>query len=385
MQPFSPLFDLSADIETRWASPENPEGLKGRAGILNKGRKGRPCVPLKSGESLILAHATGTSGIVRRLWITVDNRSPEVLRGLRIDIYWDGAIKPAVSSPFADFFGQGLGRCQTFESAFFSNPEGRSFNSIIPMPFRTGFRIVLTNQSPFDISMLFYDVNYTLGDPFLNSSYLHAHWRREASTTLMQDYEVLPEVTGRGRYLGANFSVLVNTATYLDAWWGEGECKVFLDGDADHPTLAGTGTEDYVGTAWGQGQYAHQFQGCHLAEPKQGQYAFYRYHVPDPIYFHRDIRVTFQQIGGAYSRVIHKIRDSGHQLIGSGSSLPAGVPMDMSPPDGAFPIFERCDDWASCCYFYLDQPENNLPELLPSQERTRGLLAPTVAATVGVA
>ena len=379
----SSLFSLPDSIETRWASPENPEGRKGAA-LPNKGRKGRPCLPVKSGGQIVLAEASGTGGIVHRIWVTIDKRSPEVLRGLRIDMYWDGASTPAVSSPFADFFGQSLGRCQTFESAFFSNPEGRSFNSIIPMPFQTGFRIVVTNESPFDIGMLFYDVNYSLGDLVKEPSYLYAHWRREAPTTTGRDYEVLPKVVGRGRYLGATFSVITDTKTYFDSWWGEGECKIFLDGDTGHPTLVGTGVEDYIGTAWGQGQYAHLHQGCHIADIPNGQYGFYRLHVPDPIYFQRDIRVTFQQIGGAPVETIHKMRDAGLQLTGCGNQ-PAGEPVNMNPPKGAFPLFERQDDWSSCCYFYLDKPENNLPPLTPVEERIRGLLPTSTKATIGVA
>ena len=56
--------------------------------------------------------------------------------------YWDGADRPAVSAPLGDFYGTGLGRLAPFQSALFTNPEGRSFNSFVPMPFRTGMRIV---------------------------------------------------------------------------------------------------------------------------------------------------------------------------------------------------------------------------------------------------
>jgi hypothetical protein len=30
-------------------------------------------------------------------------------------------------------------------------------------------------------------------------------------------------------------------------WFGEGEVKFYLDGDAKYPTIVGTGTEDYFG------------------------------------------------------------------------------------------------------------------------------------------
>ena len=51
-----------------------------------------------------------------------------------------------------------------FESAFFSNPEGRSFNCFIPMPFRGKAVVEVENQSPIDCNSLFFDINYTIGD-----------------------------------------------------------------------------------------------------------------------------------------------------------------------------------------------------------------------------
>lgn len=374
-----PLYDVPEGIQTRWASPENWDGAKGAAGqahggsdTSSQGRKGSPFFSLKAGEQKVLAHAENTSGTVRRIWITISNRSPVALRGLRLDMYWDGADRPAVSAPLGDFFGQGLGRCVTFQSALFSNPEGRSFNCIVPMPFRTGMKIVVTNESDADEPMFFYDVDYTLGDAHgATVMYLHAHWRRERQTTFKRDYEFLPKVTGRGRFLGVNVGVIADTATYFKSWWGEGECKVYLDGDAAFPTLCGTGTEDYIGTAWGQGHYAHLYQGCHLADHENYQYAFYRYHIPDPIYFQRDIRVTMQQIGCWGPGTIQQMRDAGRKLVG-GRGL---VDMDEASEANSYGLFERQDDWSSCAYFYLDQPTNDLPALAPVAERTIGLMS----------
>jgi hypothetical protein len=45
--------------------------------------------------------------------------------------------------------------------------------------------------------------------------------------------------------------------------------------------------------------------------------------------------------------------------------------MDMVGKPSA--IFERQDDWASCCYFYLNRPENSLPALAALNHRTGGL------------
>ena len=216
-------------LKTRWASPENPPAAPGAAATANAGRKGMPCLPLAAGESLTLAtEPAGVSGTIRRLWVTISDRSPAMLRGLRLDFFWDGADTPAVSAPFGDFFGVGLGRTAAFESALFASPEGRSFLCLVPMPFQSGMRLVVTNETEIDLPMLFYDVNYTIGDTHgPETLYFHAHWRRENPTTLQRDYEFLPRITGRGRFLGVNFGVQADTERYGRTWWGEGEVEVF--------------------------------------------------------------------------------------------------------------------------------------------------------------
>jgi hypothetical protein len=361
------IYEMPEGVESRWASGENPTGEKGRGGQANGGRKGAPTVAIKAGESRVLTEAVGTSGTVRRIWMTFPDRSPRMLRSLRIDMYWDNAKTPAVSAPLGDFFGIGLGQTTVFQSALFSNPEGRSFNCFIPMPFKTGMRIVLTNESGDNLDELFYDVDYTLGDRHgANMLYFHAHYRRENPTRLQQDFELLPQVVGRGRYLGTNIGVIVNQKTYFNTWWGEGEVKIYLDGDRQFPTLAGTGTEDYVGTAWGQGAFAHNYQGSPIADEKNLRWCFYRYHIPDPIYFYKDIRVTVQQIGYLAPHSRPPIVENKRRLYRAG---PGRVEMDTSK-EGKF---ERDDDWSSCTYFYLNAPENKLPPLDPVAKRIEGL------------
>ena len=361
------LYELPEGVESRWASPENPTGQKGRAGTAAGGRKGSPTIRITAGTSVVLAEVKNTSGMVRRIWMTMPDRSPQMLRGLRLEMFWDGAATPAVSAPVGDFFGVGLGQMAQFESALFANPEGRSLNCFVPMPFRTGMRIVMRNESGRDLPELFYDVDYTLGDRHpANILYFHTHWRRESPTTLQRDYQILPKVSGRGRYLGTNVGVIVNQLEYFNTWWGEGEVKIYLDGDTDLPTLAGTGTEDYIGTAWGQGRYSNLYQGSPVADEARMRWCFYRYHIIDPIYFSRDVRVTIQQIGYLADHSRGGFYRTGRQLYRAG---PGKVLMDLTK-DGKF---ERTDDWSSCAYFYLDRPENNLPQLDAAEKRMAGL------------
>jgi hypothetical protein len=362
------LFEFSDNVEPRWFSFENITGSKGQGGKENNGAKGHPADIIKSGESKILLDTQGP-GIINRMWITINNRSPQMLRALKIEMFWDNENKPAVSAPFGDFFGVGLGKTVAFESALFANPEGRSFNCFIPMPFKKAAKIVITNQSDEDLQAIFFDINLQLlktwGDNFL---YFHCYWHRDTATTLAKDFEILPLVNGKGRFLGSNIGINCNE-NYKGFWWGEGEVKVYFDGDKEYPTLVGTGTEDYISSAWGQGKFNLKYSGCLVADYDKDEWAFYRYHIPDPVYFKNDCRITIQQIGGGSKAEVISLINKGVKLI------PVSVNDlmvynkdsvikldDPALPDG-WTNFFRSDDVSSAAYFYLDQPKNDLPDL----------------------
>jgi hypothetical protein len=364
------LYRVPQHIQTRWASAENPSAEKGGACRENDGRKRRPCIALKAGESATLLDVQATSGTVRRIWVTINDRSPKMLRGIRFEAFWDNSATPAISSPLADFFSLGLGQMATFHSALFASPEGRSFNCYAPMPFRSGARICVHNETDVNLDSFFYEVDCTIGgDHPETTTYLHAHWRRENPTTVLRDYEILPDVQGRGRFLGCNVGVIADTRAYFKSWWGEGEVKVFLDGDTSNPTLCGTGTEDYIGTGWGQGQYAGLYQGCHVADHDNLRYCFYRLHVPDPIWFQQSARVTIQQLGCWDPTSLRQMADAGTELV-HGS---AAVDVQARIEEKGWGLFERQDDWSSCAWFYLDRTESGLPPLPPAAERYAGL------------
>ncbi len=93
-------------------------------------------------------------------------------------------------------------------------------------------------------------------------------------------------------------------------WWGEGEIKFYMDGDVEHPTICGTGTEDYFGGAWGfqlpDGAY-QEFSSPYSGMPQvlrpdgnnlsQQRFGLYRWHILDPVRFQQELRVTIQALG----------------------------------------------------------------------------------------
>ena len=140
------LYRYDDSLKPRWSTPEGLNGTPGGAATENGGAKGHAFDSIKAGESRVLLDAKGP-GLISRMWITVGDRSPEMLRSLKLEMFWDNEAKPAVSVPFGDFFGVGLGRTASFHNALFANAEGRSFLCFIPMPFRRAARIQVTNES----------------------------------------------------------------------------------------------------------------------------------------------------------------------------------------------------------------------------------------------
>ena len=365
------LYRKQPGVKSRMVSFENPSGKPGNGGKENKGGKGHSNDFTKAGESRVLLDYQG-SGIISRIWCTIDKRSSGTLRALRLQFFWDGAATPAVDVPFGDFFGVGLGQKVKFESALFSDPEARSFNCFIPMPFRKQAKIVLKNESNEEVNM-FYDIDL-VEVPKHNDDvlYFHAYWNRKITSELGKDFELLPEVNGNGRFLGVNVGVITDSV-YKNTWWGEGEVKMYIDEDKDFPTINGTGTEDYIGSAWGMGVFSHQYQGCLIADDKRGYYTFYRYHIPDPVFFNKKIKVTIQELGGSDLKTARELLNKGVKLkpvaIPVGNKYyklqEEGVISDINDPfyKGGFVIFYRIDDYSSTSYFYLDKPSNNLPAL----------------------
>jgi hypothetical protein len=376
------MFSYSDNLEPRWVSFENMNGVKGGGGMENAGAKGHACDSVGAGSTKTLLDMEGP-GIINRIWITINDRSPKMLRSLILNMYWDHSEKPAVSVPIGDFFGLGLGKTAVYENVLFANPEGRSFNCFIQMPFKKAAKIELVNESDTDLAMLFYDIDLQLLKKWEDSYlYFHSFWHRDTLTTLGKDFEIMPKIKGKGRFLGTNICINANPI-YKDCWWGEGEVKIYLNGDKDYPTLVGTGTEDYIGTAWGQGQFCNKFTGCLIADDKKLQWAFYRYHIPDPVYFKTDCKVTIQQIGGNTKEVVIALQKANVSLfpvtiheapkmihIYKKDSL-----VDLTDPalPNAWTNFYRSDDLSSTAYFYLNSPINELPAMQPLAIRTWNL------------
>jgi hypothetical protein len=287
------------------------------------------------------------------------------MRALLVEVFYDGADQPSVSAPCLDFFGLPHGRPVPYHSALASAQEGRGFNSYVPMPFNGHARVEIVNAGT-NPTTLYYQIDYTLETSLASDiGYLHVSFRRDNPTVLGRDFVIADGIDGPGRFLGCNVGVRV-----IDPgnWYGEGEVKMYRDGDRDLPTICGTGLEDYVGSAWGLGPHASLFAGAPLVvgppEPRTDRdspptsvdfVGFYRWHLSDPIMFARDLRVTIQQIGmtffGPGQEAEMEAYERTNPVAGAGWVRQPG----RSTP--AWGITERVDDYCATSYIYCRTPQ----------------------------
>ena len=303
-----------SDAETRSISAENFTGAKGQGGRategtgadaareLGQGWKVSPCITLPGESTVVLADIEGP-GAIQHIWITV---KPEHWRWLVLRMYWDDEATPSVEVPLGDLFCSGwCVRCNVNSLTVAVNPAG-GFNSYWEMPFSSRARLTLENLSPVDVTGFFYQIDYALTEVEADRGYFHAQFRRSNPLPYAQVHTLLDGVRGQGHYVGTYIAWGVNN----NGWWGEGEIKFYLDGDGEWPTICGTGTEDYFGGAWcfehppGQyGVYSTPYLGMPQVITPDGLYrsqqrfGMYRWHIPDPIRFQEDLRVTIQALG----------------------------------------------------------------------------------------
>lgn len=327
------MFNLSKmkNFESRSISAENFAGKKGKGGMaehgmgeycardLGKGWKISPSVVIPAGETFELADIDG-SGIIKHIWIT-DNCPKN--RMLVIRMYWDESEIPSVEVPLGDFFASAeyQNYAQLTSLPVCVNPK-RAFNCYWDMPFYKKCKITIENLYTEDVTV-YYQVDYLLGELSEGHGYFHAQFRRINPLPYKGCYTILDNVEGNGHYVGTYMFWGVNNT----GWWGEGEIKFYLDGDKEYPTICGTGTEDYFCGSYNfdiGGKYQEfctPYAGLSKVIRPDGLYSsqqrfsLYRWHICDPIYFKKDIKVTIQALGWRSGGKISSV--AGRHFIGS--------------------------------------------------------------------
>jgi hypothetical protein len=344
---------------TRSISAENPTGAKGQGAMategfmpfaadLGQGWKVRPAVMLEPGELLTFVDIEGP-GAIQSMWFA----GLTVRRECIMRIYWDGQEQPSVECPAGDFFACGWGLFAQVNSIPIAVNPNKGVNSYWEMPFRKHCRMTIENRAGQPLPF-FYQVNYALTEVPEDAAYFHAQFRRSNPLPHKEVHTIVDGIQGRGQYVGTAMAWGVNN----NGWWGEGEIKFYMDGDGEFPTICGTGTEDYFGGAYNwdvDGEYTTYttpFLGMHqmIAGGKtydaNQRFSMYRWHIPDPIRFDDDLKVTIQALGWRNWEAFHgaaRRRDMEALMQGRYLSLQ--------------------DDLASVAFWYQTLPTAPFPEL----------------------
>ncbi len=283
---------------------------------------------VKAHSSVVFSELTGP-GIIQKLWLTTfpinEKKDLELAQKVTMNIYWEDHQTAAISAPLSDFFCQPL-KLQAIENHFFHATNNQVlFASTIPMPFRKSARLEVKNELDQELE-LFFGIDLELRAIEESAMYLHAHWQLSKALSPEKSFLMLPEITGRGRYLGTHLSLVQRSP--LKNWpWYTRPITVDLDGHPE-PALYIKTLDDFFGSAWWDREpkhqaYAYQFMGRPLVETDlEGnlKIALYKYHVQDSLWFHERIKIE-----------IGKNWNWGNQKIANG-------------------------DWTTTSFFYLQDP-----------------------------
>lgn len=308
-----------SDAKSRSICPENFTGEKGgacqategtgahAARDLGKGWKISPSINIAPGETALLADIEGP-GAIQHIWMTpTGNWRFSILR-----FYWDDEETPSVECPVGDFFGCGWGEFAQLTSAPVCVNPGSAFNCYWEMPFRKRCRVTMENIADEQMT-LYYQIDYTLTEVPEDCAYFHAQFRRTNPIPWKTDYTVIDGVQGKGHFVGMYLAWGMNN----NGWWGEGEVKLYLDGDETYPTIASTGLEDYFGGSYNFDPtpkhdqayvtYTTPYAGFHQVIRPSSDYqtqfrmGMYRFHVMDPVRFEQALRIDVQALGWGYN------------------------------------------------------------------------------------
>ena len=243
---------------------------------------------LRSGEALERT-LTGP-GAVRTLSVRVEGESlRQALRSAVLVAEFDG--RRAVWCPVGDFFGSGVG-LNPFKGWWRVVAKDGWMTCYWVMPFEKACRVRLVNHGAAEFKAEL-RVGHGGWEWDERSMHFHAGWRQEfpIATRPFRDWNYVA-VEGQGVFVGDTLALMNPVPT----WWGEGDEKIWVDGEA-FPSHFGTGTEDYYGYAWGNPGF---FEAPFHAQPhvdgpgNRGHTTVTRTRGLDAIPFAKSLRVDME-------------------------------------------------------------------------------------------
>jgi hypothetical protein len=295
---------------------------------------------LAPGQSATLFQASG-AGRITGLWARIPDslRTEAVLRGLRMRIFWDGEITPAVDTALGPFFNDvygtpsdavpvplspdirgavpavaeqaqwAFGLPREYRNLLFGFTRDRGYYCYFPMPYAAGARIELENSAGVTVPVQFEVQHEEWKSTPADLGRFHALYHRDNPTQGIDvPSEVRPDFTGarnhvildtggRGHYIGASlfFRKARPLNPEVEKLVGdicEGNEMIFVDEDSKL-TMIGTGSEDYMNQNYWVHDHVYPYDGSRLSYD-----ACYRLQLADCVPFQHRIRVTIEHGAG---------------------------------------------------------------------------------------
>jgi len=240
---------------------------------------------LEPGQTAVLCDLRKT-GVIRAIRARAQSQQRYAWRKLVLRGEWDGAPWPQVLTPLGPFFGFDWETAE-YGSVTTGCRDGQAYQ-YFPMPFRQSAVLSLKNYLEASATVEFEIEWAPLNQLPADSVYFYARWRHEPDSVTF-DYPFL-ETAGHGHFVGVSMPI----DHPLPGWWGEGDEKVWVDGD-DFPPYIGTGSEDYFGDAWGIRYLSGPSFGA--SSMKGHRTCNYRWHFMDLIPFTQRMRMTIENYG----------------------------------------------------------------------------------------
>ncbi len=239
-------------------------------------------VTLQPGERVTLVDLNGPR-VITSFAAKLHSSERYALRKVLLRGYWDNEQEPSIWSPLGDFFGTGWQ-----ENLYRSLPLGMTESEYYcywPMPFRQRGLLEAINEGTKPCELSWHVGYHPERGMTPQTAYFHCKYRRESPSQVF-DYPFL-QCRGRGQFVGVHLSI----DHPVPGWWGEGDEKVWVDGE-DFPSTFGTGSEDYFGDAWGIRLLIQPLFACNYRAGTRT--CCYRWHIPDSIPFTKSFKMTIE-------------------------------------------------------------------------------------------
>lgn len=290
--------------------------------------------------------------------------TPQALRGIRLQVFWDGAREPSVDAPLGYFFGNGDygdDPDAQFNSLLFGVNAGEAYCKY-PMPFAQRATLKLTNASGADAAVSMKVSLKKLRSMPDNWGYFHATWLEKpiglpdgpkfgrgrpvisiqpprSEFLLPYDWKIryarkavpghlILDRTGKGKLAG----MFIYVDWKHSGWWGEGDLLIWSDETGWPPRYHTTGIEESLNSGW-CGFDRKAISG--FVKQTNPDIAIYMWSLVDGCQFQNNIKAGWENMCGTGDAEDYV--DKEHPLVGSTAFWYGDKPTNAGSSQGLLP------------------------------------------------